>query len=175
MSKTFFISDLHLGHSNIYKVPFRTAEGERMRRFLTMQEAEDFMVEQWNSVVKERDTVYVLGDVAFNIKGLERMREMKGRKILISGNHDGLETREYLKYFAKVQGIRYMKKQGFLLSHIPIHPSQFEAGRFTHNIHGHLHTYKIDDPRYVNVSVEQLNYTPISLKNLKGFLGKDTL
>merc|ERR1711975_1246 len=157
MSKTFFISDLHLGHSNIYKVPFRTAEGERMRRFLTMQEAEDFMVEQWNSVVKERDTVYVLGDVAFNIKGLERMREMKGRKILISGNHDGLETKEYLRYFAKVQGIRYMKKQGFTL-----------------NIHGHLHTYKIDDPRYVNVSVEQLNYTPISLKNLKGFLGKDT-
>ena len=172
MSKTFFISDLHLGHNNIYRVPFRTPDGKRMRRFHTMQEAEDYMVQQWNSVVTKRDTVYVLGDIAFNKKGLARVGEMKGRKILISGNHDGLETEEYLKYFAKVQGVRYMKKQGFILSHIPIHPYQFEAGRFSHNIHGHLHTYKVDDPRYVNVSVEQLNYTPLSLNNLREYLGK---
>ena len=173
MSRTFFISDLHLGHENIYKVPFMTPEGKRMREFSSSLEADDFMVEQWNSVVGKRDTVYVLGDVAFGSKGLQRMGEMLGRKVLISGNHDGLETKEYLKYFVKVQGIRYMKKQGFILSHIPVHPSQLEEGRFTHNIHGHLHTFKLDDPHYVNVCVEQLNYTPINLRNLRRFLGKE--
>ena len=48
-----------------------------------------------------------------------------------------------------------------MLTHIPIHPGQLN--RFDANIHGHIHDRKIDDKRYVNVSVEQINYTPISL------------
>jgi len=34
------------------------------------------------------------------------------------------------------------------------------------NIHGHLHANRIDDSRYINVSVEQINYTPVEVDSL---------
>jgi calcineurin-like phosphoesterase family protein len=30
------------------------------------------------------------------------------------------------------------------------------------NVHGHIHARRINDPRYINVCVEQINYTPVS-------------
>lgn len=48
-----------------------------------------------------------------------------------------------------------------ILSHIPIHPES--VGRFGTNIHGHLHYQKVDDPRYVCVSLEHTDYFPIEI------------
>ena len=58
---------------------------------------------------------------------------------------------------------------GMILSHIPIHEQQL--ARFGCNIHGHLHANrvmkdngyggKVIDPRYHNVSVEQIDFAPI--------------
>ncbi len=75
-----------------------------------------------------------------------------------------------------------------ILSHIPIHPNSL--ARWGTNVHGHLHSNvvtkedivedgwedrfnkkyvlaQVPDHRYFCVSVEQINYTPISLENLK--------
>jgi len=71
-----------------------------------------------------------------------------------------------------------------ILSHVPIHPDSL--ARFGCSIHGHLHANRVMkprgfdaktgeilysneiDPRYHNVSVEQLpDYAPISLEDLK--------
>jgi calcineurin-like phosphoesterase family protein len=30
------------------------------------------------------------------------------------------------------------------------------------NVHGHIHARRINDPRYINICVEQINYTPVS-------------
>ncbi len=46
------------------------------------------------------------------------------------------------------------------MTHIPIHEAS--KSRFAANIHGHLHTNVINDPWYINVSVEQIDFTPIS-------------
>lgn len=95
------------------------------------------------------------------------------------GNHDSYPTAEYLKYFEKLYGAIGVGKD-FLLTHIPVQVSQFE--RWKYNIHGHLHTNKImirthnittgdtgsePDERYINVSCEQINLTPISIEDLK--------
>ena len=64
---------------------------------------------------------------------------------------------DYLQYFTRVQGAVEFK--GAILTHIPVHPSQFS--RFFMHVHGHLHHEKLEDHRYFNVSCEQINLTPI--------------
>ena len=81
MKKTFITSDLHLGHSNIISLcnrPFRDVE-----------EMNDTIINNWNSVVKSGDTVYVLGDFSFKGKGVhDYLNRLNGDIILIKGNHD---------------------------------------------------------------------------------------
>lgn len=73
-------------------------------------------------------------------------------------------------YFRDIRAYHVMN--GCILSHIPIHPESL--ARFGCNIHGHLHANevmvmeetrygdrKVPDPRYLCVSVEHTNYTPI--------------
>jgi calcineurin-like phosphoesterase family protein len=58
------------------------------------------------------------------------------------------------------------------MTHIPIHSESL--ARWGLNIHGHLHYQvvkmplsQIPDPRYFNVGMERINYTPISLEDIK--------
>jgi len=61
----------------------------------------------------------------------------------------------------------------YVMTHIPIHPQELYT-RWHGNIHGHLHNkfvFKniqgtIKDKRYINVSAEQLSYTPQLLENV---------
>ncbi len=87
---------------------------------------------------------------------------MKGNKHLILGNHDKFTLETYSQYFNKIHG--FMKKGGFWLSHAPIHPKELR-GRV--NIHGHVHSKSIPDPRYFNVSVEALGGIPISMDEIR--------
>lgn len=84
MSKTFFTSDLHLGHRNLLKFT-------KPRPFNSIDEHDEAILENWNSVVKQEDTVYVLGDIAMNKDPDELgkyLTRLNGHKHLILGNHD---------------------------------------------------------------------------------------
>jgi calcineurin-like phosphoesterase family protein len=97
--KVFFISDLHIGHKNILTF----AQGHRYGN--TMDEHDRWLVEQWNSVVKnKKDIVYVLGDVCFDRDKLKLIGQMNGSKILLLGNHDQFKLEDYQKYFYKING-----------------------------------------------------------------------
>lgn len=139
------------------------------------------MISSWNSVVRPNDTVYHLGDVVINKKALPLVGRCNGRKILIKGNHDIFDIKDYLTYFEDVRAYKVFPKEKFICSHIPIHPSEF--GRMGVNVHGHTHTNKVlkeievdtgigalpdfvPDDRYFCVCVEPLNYTPIELTEL---------
>ncbi len=151
MSTVRFISDLHLGHNKIleFSRPFRKGN--------TVEEHDQWIVDQWNSVVGKRDVTYVLGDVAFSREALAKLSLMRGMKRLILGNHDRFPLEEYGKYFISIHG--FTKKYGAWLSHCPINPDELR-GKF--NIHGHVHHNSIQDPRYFNACVENLNGVPIS-------------
>ena len=152
MSRVFMISDLHLGHSGILKWARNYREGANV------DEMNQWLMDQWNSVVKKRDIVWVLGDVAWNEESLQLMYGMNGQLRLILGNHDTLPPESYSRVFDKV--VAYQSYKGFWLSHMPIHEHDMLNTRVKGNIHGHLHQGKIDDPRYVNVSVEHSKGVP---------------
>ena len=162
MADLFVISDTHFGHSNI--LSFKNPDGSRVRDFSCVEEMDQIMVDRWNAVVKPSSHVYHLGDVAMRKEHLATVGRLNGHKRLVRGNHDIFKTRDYMKYFEEIHAVRVL--DGMLFSHIPIHPESL--GRFAANIHGHVHglpqgTY---GPKYYNVSVEVMDYTPISLEDL---------
>ena len=55
--KIFFISDLHFDHANIIRYCNRP--------FKSKEEMNRAIIKNWNSTVKDKDSVYILGDVAF--------------------------------------------------------------------------------------------------------------
>lgn len=148
MSMVYVIADLHLGHEKV----------SLARGFMATESHDNTIVERWNAIVTKRDVVYVLGDVF----RLGRVVELKGIKKLALGNHDQKPVAEYAALFSQVRsGFDF---DGCLLTHIPVHPSQF--ARWPINVHGHTHTRSLDDRRYVAVSAEQTRMTPVPLRQL---------
>lgn len=160
--KTFLISDTHFGHANI--LTFKNYDGTPVRDFFSLEEMNETMVERWNKTVAPEDKVYHLGDVLFTKKWLDIiMPRLNGTKVLIKGNHDNLKLSQYQQYFKDVRAVWVLDK--LVLSHIPIHPESLS--RWKANVHGHLHSNTLADPRYFNVSVERINYTPVDFEYIR--------
>ena len=175
----YFWSDLHLGHENMYgDQPFlsKTGSGKPMRPFASASEADNYMVNAYNRVVKPGDTVYFLGDIAMRKSGLHALGRMRsGNKWLVMGNHDIFEQSQYRPYFAenRIKGCIMLPNHKIVLTHIPIHPLSLKKfptvgseDRWDFNIHGHLHDWELPHAQYINVCVEHTNYEPKPLEEL---------
>lgn len=161
----FFISDTHFYHSNILK--FTGDDGLRIRSlFNSLEEMHEYMIQKWNSVVKDNDFVYHLGDVTFQYhKGFnELMHRLKGKKRLIIGNHDKIWNPALQMHFEKVDLWKGFKEHNFTASHFPLRLEGLRDGAF--NVHGHIHQNTMDNPRYINVSVEVRDYTPVHIEQI---------
>ena len=157
MSNLFFISDLHLFHNNIIKYT--------RPEFENLDNMRETIIGLYNSVVGKNDTCYIVGDVTFSKNKLWIMDRFNGKKKLVLGNHDHDKISQYGHYFDSVHGMVQIGKKT-IITHCPIHPAQFE-GRFTRNIHGHVHWKTLNDNRYINVSCEVLNFLPVSWEWIK--------
>lgn len=163
MKTRFLISDLHLGHANICK--FLRNDGiTKVRPWDNVDEMNEKIIENWNRVVGPNDIVYNLGDVVINRRYLQLLPQLNGEQRLILGNHDIFHHDDYIKYFSRIYGS--VKLDTYILSHYPVHVDSITHW-CTANIHGHIHEKDIEDARYYNVSVENINYTPVSLDELK--------
>lgn len=158
----FLTSDHHFGHANILK--FTGLNGQRIRpEFDTVCQMNEFMIEQWNSVVTPQDHVYHLGDVVMSGHFLPIIQKLNGHKRLILGNHDREDMGKYRKAgFQKIFGSRLHER--VLMTHFPVHPAHL--GKALVNAHGHIHEKESPTGPYVNVSVERWNYTPIPIEKV---------
>jgi calcineurin-like phosphoesterase family protein len=161
--KTFFIADHHFHHANI--LSFRDKEGELIRPgFTDVTHMNEYMVEKWNDVVGKNDRVYVGGDVIMrtSVKYFDILERLNGRKILIKGNHDNAKLNTYAKYFSDIRSENHFhtpdKQHMIILTHRPI---ILHENRSLFNVHGHTHDFCLNSPRYINISVEQIDYTPV--------------
>lgn len=167
MANIFLISDTHFSHAGV--CTFTEADGvTKIRPWTDPEEMDEELVKRWNSVVRPQDKVYHLGDVVIKEKALNIMYRLNGDKVLIRGNHDIFKDKVYNKHFRSLRGCHVL--DGMIMTHIPIHSDSM--GRFKANIHGHLHTNQVmldgkPDPRYFSVCVERIDYTPISLEDIK--------
>lgn len=147
----FAIADTHFGHKNIIKYCNRP--------FDTVEEMDDYMINRWNKVVDEEDTVYHLGDFALtNTKRqIEIFNQLNGNIKLIRGNHDHQTQTKLVDRIGFKSVHNNLIVNNFILSHRPINDNKLI------NIHGHTHNNIIKDKKHLCVSVERIDYTPIVL------------
>ena len=162
MRDIWLISDTHWGHRNIINYCDRPFSDEN--------EMDEALINNWNSVVKDGDIVYHLGDVYwFDETNPDKPpvfhNRLKGRKRLIMGNHDNYHDPWLPRTFKKIMQWRPFPEFDIVLTHQPLHPEGLEH-KWKFNIHGHTHQSLVDDDRYINVSVEQINYTPINIMEI---------
>ena len=171
-SRYYVISDLHLGHQKIINFVHEGTEQviranpSTGKPFDSIQQHDEYLIAQWNATVNPGDTVYFLGDLAFDKKHLAYAGRLNGRKIIIPGNHDIFPAKDYLAYFDDVRST--MVRDGIIFTHVPVHPECVEF-RFKLNVHGHIHHTKINNPKYYNVCLEHLyhrQYKPIPLTEI---------
>jgi calcineurin-like phosphoesterase family protein len=121
------------------------------------------MIDRWNAVVGDEDTVIHNGDFQFYKKDTGIFSCLKGHKILVKGNHDHSVTRNMgWASIHDVLEITHNDKK-VVFCHYP-----FETwnNAFHGSIHlfGHVHTtYVSEIKNRHNICAEYINYTPQNL------------
>lgn len=163
----YFISDTHFGHRGSLK----WSESVRKDLFNSIKEADEYMIKQWNSVVSETDTIYFLGDFAYkcNKEYAESIFwRLNGIKHLIIGNHDSRLAEKFINCWESKQQRLTLKLNGYIiiLDHYPLESWDKKHHGSIH-LHGHTHerTPNISG-KIFNVSVENIEYTPITLEQI---------
>jgi calcineurin-like phosphoesterase family protein len=163
--KTFFTSDTHFFHTNVIKFCNRP--------FGSVEQMNDVLIKNWNTVVSEEDHVWFLGDFSFGKPDPTKdvLRQLKGVKHLIVGNHDRigrcdqLFNRDWQEFFVDSHDYYRLKtpKGKFVLCHFPF--SSWERGYY--NLHGHWHSLEGYKNKYKqwDVGVDANNYTPLLLED----------
>ena len=136
----YFTSDLHLGHENIIK--------HCGRPFSSVEEMDEFIITNWNKRVHKNDIVYIVGDITLkNVGGDAFVRRLKGKKILILGNHDQFIRRsgasELFEYIKAMDECRIDGRR-ITLCHYPMiewpgSRREPETKPYGYLVYGHIH------------------------------------
>lgn len=177
----YLISDTHFDHGNIIKYCDRP--------FDSASEMDEVMRENWNERVEYGDTVLFGGDLAMasGATAIEYFETLRGQLVLLDGNHDDIPENKapfpilksyYFTYTYEGEGYE------FYYTHWPIGPQYQEEDNWPHYaeppdwfdgwyLHGHTHNNNVDkfpfvnpSEKFVNLSVELLEYTPIEIEEL---------
>jgi calcineurin-like phosphoesterase family protein len=169
----FIISDFHFGHKRILDYCNRP--------FATVDEMNEVLLNNYNRIVKEDSLVYFLGDMSFGRQERKEQtpkwwcEQLPGTIVTyIKGSHDHKihPTTVPPKNVQKVLIEDYIEAGGhrFRLIHDPATATSIKPmGEYDWLIHGHVHNSKpiIDRiNKSINVSVEVIDYTPISLYDI---------
>ena len=158
----FFIADTHFGDERILRY--------ENRPFKSVDEMNSEIVKRWNESVKGDDSVYLLGDVGDEYF----LKDLNGKKFLVKGNHDTKSNEHYRRAgFCEVYDLPVIFQGFWLLSHEPLYVCQNMPYA---NIFGHVHAnpiYKDFSPQSFCVSVERINYTPISFDEIKRVVAEE--
>lgn len=185
----YFISDTHFGHSNIIKY--------QNRPFSSVEHMNESVIYNYNKVVTDYDTVIFVGDVFFLPfdKAKVIMDKLKGKKILVRGNHD-FEPNTMLKLgFDFVCDSMVMKigKTRVNINHYPYRKKawnhyirllydkkyRFKSKAFKKLedngewlIHGHTHSDIQIQGKQINMSVEAWKYTPVPITKVSELIDR---
>lgn len=165
----WFTSDWHLGHVNIIKYS--------KRPFKDIYEQRDTIFQNFFTRVKDGDTVYYLGDIAFGASYLEEfICEFKKRYHnvqfhYIEGNHDRKLTSNIKRFatsYHKVFDFEVLGQPITLMHYImySFNKSHFNAWQ----LYGHHHDMIVNTTslgKRMCVCLELNNYAPVSMDQVK--------
>lgn len=184
---TWFTSDQHFGHDAIRR--------HCGRPFATVGDMNEALIQNHNAVVRDGDTVWHLGDFVWQGDPTLFLSRLRGRHILISGNHDrchplhSKHTRELRRYHAAgfvevvtefvalFDGLGWCHLNHFPLRkyagadcrHLECRPERLASGcRWL--LCGHVHEKWRLANECINVGVDQWGMYPVSAEQLVTFV-----
>lgn len=194
MSRTWFWSDLHLGHEYVAKL--RGFKDDPEGKFSASAPHDVHIMSVWKEHVRPKDHIWLLGDISGGRNeeyALDFLSILPGHKHLISGNHDSVSSihrnawkrqARFLEVFESVQDFARLKVHGvdFLLSHYPYagagdhkaveRYTQYRLTDVGHPlVHGHVHSawdYELTSSNtpMMNVGVDHWFERPVSLEDV---------
>lgn len=130
---------------------------KELRSVIKTRPSDAVQIARINEKVGKKDTLILLGDVG----DLSCAKQLRGRKVLIAGNHDtGLSA--YKEVFDEVYSGPLIIGEKLILSHEPIMGITWAM-----NFHGHIHNKRAKTgPRHINFCADIIDYTPVNMNQL---------
>lgn len=153
----WFTSDTHFFHTNIIEYCNRP--------FKSVYHMNEEIVRRWNSVVKEDDLVYHLGDIAvwfgegIKEKVEDLIESLNGKKIFIKGNHDHKSNILIPTLNADIQ------IKGWVI-HISHEPNPIYKMNFSGHVHEKYDILRIGNKTVVNVGVDVWDFYPTNIEKI---------
>lgn len=157
--RVFFTSDPHFYHKRVIEYS--------KRPFSSVEDMNEKLIERWNSKVRPKDPVWLLGDVIFG--GASKLapiaERLNGEIHVVLGNHDPF--RLMANTFTSVQFYKELRfeNQHLVLMHYPI-----ESWNSMHHgsihLHGHTHGNSKLTYNRMDVGLDANNWYPVSLEEV---------
>ena len=184
----WYTSDTHFGHRKLVERGYRP--------FATTEDMDETLIDLWNREVSQNDEVWVLGDFAMRPfdESLPCGARLRGRKILVPGNHDecwlGHKARtpwhllgrqaQYTRVADFAEIVDYpaphrIAGEDVALSHFPYSADHTAQVRYPEHrppdnggwlAHGHLHEMWRQEGRQINVGVDAWGLRPVHVDEI---------
>ena len=171
MKNIFFTADTHFGHNAIRRFCDRP--------FDTVKKMDEALIQNWNALIRPRDTVYHLGD--FSYKAADDLhcylKRLNGKIHLVLGNHDNHNLRVDCGSLKSVNDLLTVNIDGqrITLCHyaMRVWPA---SHRGSWHLYGHSHGKLPDDPNSlsIDVGVDCHDYFPIPFDRVKELMAEKT-
>jgi calcineurin-like phosphoesterase family protein len=143
------------------------------RGFSSIEEMDDVLIENWNKKINPNDTVYHLGNFAWDpISAESAIIHLNGKIFFIGGSYDQHMSeislikngRHYL-----LPSISFIPKSHIVLSHWPLLDWPEKEKESIH-LHGGTIKSNIQDGYRFNVSVDNWSFSPVDMDTLKDII-----
>lgn len=165
LPKDFYLtSDTWFGRTEILNIA--------NRNFKNIEEMNDQFIKNWNKKVKRNDTVFHLGNFAWDAETAKYVLDnINGKLYFMLGNMDyALEevADDYDNVTIVENEILHLPEFNLVLSHFPLEVWCGKEVGVTH-IHGHTvfsHKTDLREQNRINVCVDYWDYSPIKLSSI---------
>ena len=168
----YFTADTHFGHENIIDYCNRP--------FTCARDMQAFMINAWNNVVGHNDRVYHLGDFGFlNHSTFEHiLSKLNGEVYLIRGNHDQDYVEKVVDHTFRYHEFKFSSFHQYRNSTLEVALFHYPIERWHHmkrdmiHLHGHVHGNMgvVTAPNRIDVGVDNWEYAPVSVEQIKNVL-----
>lgn len=166
-----FTSDPHFFHRSMVDL--------KRRPFSSVEEMNEVLVDNWNSVVGKKTIIYVLGDVSFGRpeETDALLSRLNGNKRLILGNHDNskMVDKVYRNHFMTICDRLRVSfqdiKEEIVMDHFPL-MTWDKAHYGAWHLHGHSHG-SMNYPfvgKILDVGVDVHNFKPITAAQVADYM-----
>lgn len=168
----YVTADLHLGHRGILTL----GNG---RPFKTVEEMDETIIGNWNSMITHRDVAYILGDVCLGNLNIAQkyLEQLNGQVYVMRGNHDDrwikkFQVNQYIVphrqgrgYVRKAPVYKEMKFDGnrIVMFHYRVEDWQ-DMYKGSVMLHGHSHGSLPPVKDTLDVCVDDNDYKPYTLE-----------